>query len=354
MDWLRRNWPDLLIGLALIAVIAGIVATLLTGGSFFPFGDEAPIADPSTTTPSVTAPATTDGSTAPSTTPNTVDGPTVAVLPPSDAANQDATTPPGAPDPAVTSDGDPATDPAASQSDGSNSATPATAAPESSAASSAAEAAPVTTAPATTAPTSTAPTSTAPAAAAATTTPASGESGLPTEPYRVSVGAFGVHSNAEAQAQRFRAAGYPVFLAQQDDLNLVLVGPYLQEADARRVAAEIAAGDYDIEPVVYHYQPDASGAAGATPDANSASTASPSNSAAPSVAAEGTRLQVGAYADRESASALIETLQSLGFDVATLDEGGLVKLVVGPFSGDALRDARIILDGAGIDSFARQ
>ncbi|MBA2666654.1 MAG: hypothetical protein H0U69_06450, partial [Trueperaceae bacterium] len=36
MDWLRRNWPDLAIGVALVAVIAGIVATLLTGGSFFP------------------------------------------------------------------------------------------------------------------------------------------------------------------------------------------------------------------------------------------------------------------------------------------------------------------------------
>jgi hypothetical protein len=36
MDWMRRNWPDLAIGLALVAVIGGIVATLITGGSFFP------------------------------------------------------------------------------------------------------------------------------------------------------------------------------------------------------------------------------------------------------------------------------------------------------------------------------
>ncbi len=33
MDWLRRNWPDLIIGVALIAVVALIVVTLLSGGS---------------------------------------------------------------------------------------------------------------------------------------------------------------------------------------------------------------------------------------------------------------------------------------------------------------------------------
>ena len=38
MDWIRRNWPDLLIGLALILVISGIIITLLNGGTFNPFG----------------------------------------------------------------------------------------------------------------------------------------------------------------------------------------------------------------------------------------------------------------------------------------------------------------------------
>lgn len=33
MDWIRRNWPDLLIGVALVLVIAMIIATLLSGGS---------------------------------------------------------------------------------------------------------------------------------------------------------------------------------------------------------------------------------------------------------------------------------------------------------------------------------
>ena len=33
MDWFRRNWPDLVIGVALVAVVALIVVTLLSGGS---------------------------------------------------------------------------------------------------------------------------------------------------------------------------------------------------------------------------------------------------------------------------------------------------------------------------------
>jgi cell division protein FtsN len=65
------------------------------------------------------------------------------------------------------------------------------------------------------------------------------------------------------------------------------------------------------------------------------------------------RLQVGAYGDRSGAAPQIARLEELGFDVEVLDEDGLVKLVVGPFAGTALDDARIVLDGAGIDSFVR-
>src|SRR5690606_22391220 len=54
MDWLRRNWPDLLIGVALVAVIAGIIATLISGGTFFPVGGGSRTADsPTQTGPSV-------------------------------------------------------------------------------------------------------------------------------------------------------------------------------------------------------------------------------------------------------------------------------------------------------------
>lgn len=368
MDWLRRNWPDLLIGLALIAVIAGIVATLLTGGSFFPLGGgSTPASTPSP--PSVSAPADdlddasdADADAAPG---GDDDGPSVAVLPPSDSSDD----PPGAPDRSVDEAGP---DEAASDVDedaGASSVLPVAPddegqAPDLSEADAATQADAASDEPSTEAAASDADASDANASDAAS-------ADLPTEPYRVSVGAFGLRENADAQADRFRDAGYPVFVAAQDALALVLVGPYDDEAEARAVADEIRAGDFGIEPVIYEFRPDEDGAdaPGGTPSPvqESAEPASPDASepepdeasepsattSAPQPGASGTRLQVGAYADTASAEPQIERLASLGFEPDTLEEDGLVKLVVGPFDGAALSDARVVLEGADIPHFAR-
>ena len=57
MDWIRRNWPDLLIGVALFSVITGIVATLLSGGTILPTSSSAEVNNdfqPTSTEPSST------------------------------------------------------------------------------------------------------------------------------------------------------------------------------------------------------------------------------------------------------------------------------------------------------------
>ena len=46
MDWIRRNWPDLVIGVALVSVIGAIVATLMTGGSIFNLVGRSPLSNP--------------------------------------------------------------------------------------------------------------------------------------------------------------------------------------------------------------------------------------------------------------------------------------------------------------------
>lgn len=397
MDWFRRNWPDLLIGIALIAVIAGIVATLLTGGSFFPFaGSDDATPAPSTAPPSVTTPVTPgDDGSAPLT--GSDDAPSVAILPPvggeegaagnaatgeaanatsDDGASGDTLAmPPGAPDPDLDADTPTVTpvSPDAAPSNAANSSTNVDA--SAAATASGDDAAPS----AATAATSSA----APSAPALATGPS------PTEPYRISVGAFGVQANAEAQATRFRDAGFPVFFGAQGELTLVLVGPYDDEAEALRVADRIRSGDFGIDPVIYLFESDdeavegadGAGAASATPAAPATSDESPAvatpaaepapaepapaepapaaeqdaaEASSSSTAASGSvRLQVGAYGDRDGAEPQIERLTSLGFDVAVIDEDGFVKLVIGPFAGQALDDARVVLDGAGIESFAR-
>ena len=340
MDWLRRNWPDLLIGLALIAVIAGIVATLLTGGSFFPLGGGSgpTVSAPATPSPPP-APSTPSDAPAPDEAPAAgavEDGPSVAVLPPSDGDASDL--PPGAPPPDAGADASPETpavEPVAPD-DAAAAPQPAAPAPEP-------EPAPE------------------PAVEPAAPAPAL-DADLPTEPYRVSVGAFGSRENAQTQAARFREAGYPVFLGTQDDLTLVLVGPYEGAARAEAVAAEIRDGPYGIDPVIYEFRPDEGGDAAspepqaASPETPPADPPEPSAAAPPEpagAAEDGAVLQVGAYADQDSAAPQVERLTTLGFDVDTLREDGFVKLVIGPLAGAELDDARTILDGAGVEYFAR-
>src|SRR5690606_22093629 len=76
-------------------------------------------------------------------------------------------------------------------------------------------------------------------------------------PYRVSVGAYANRANAEGQAATFRAAGYPVFIGEQGNLNIVLVGPYDSESQARNVADGIRNGAFGVaDPTVYEFTGD--------------------------------------------------------------------------------------------------
>ncbi|MDZ7800072.1 MAG: SPOR domain-containing protein [Trueperaceae bacterium] len=358
MDWVRRNWPDLLIGVALVAVIAGIVATLLTGGSFFPLQTRGSTGqDGAGGTPQASAPQAEPEQDAGS----SEDGPGVAVLPPSDEGEEDADDPPpGAPDPSV-EESDAATDDEEGGEASSGQAIEPLAAGEEDA-----EDAP---------PEGDA--SAAPAEDAAEQAEAGGEEApqdpqpdpspapeadgeVPTDPYRVSVGAFGSEANAQNQAERFRSDGFPVFIGRQGALWLVLVGPYEEESDAQAAAQRIRAGEYDVDPVIYLFEPDGDAAtqvqAAAEGDAQETAEEEAQDEtppAAPAAGEEGSVLQVGAYANGASAEPFEARLSTLGFAPRRIEEGGLIKVVVGPFSGQALSDARVLLDGADIEYFAR-
>jgi cell division septation protein DedD len=326
MDWLRRNWPDLLIGIALVAVIAGIIATLITGGSFFSIGEPTIATTPvAPSVPTVEAPQTAIAVApdpvatgaqpqsdaplvaAPDPAPQADSGPTVSVLPPTDNAAPATTVAPTTPAPEVSPEAvvvAPSLEPA----------TPA---------------APV-----------------AVVAVSELPTP----SADPTAPFRVSVGAFSTLENAERQADSFRAAGYPVLIGAQGSLSLVLIGPYQQRSDADRVAAQIAAAGLFEEPLIYTFESDDTApAAAATP----APAATPAATPTP-VAAAGERfIQVGAYGSDESAAPQRERVTGLGFAVSSQVEGGLVKLLIGPLSDQQLLDAQARLEAEGIANFVR-
>lgn len=358
MDWLRRNWPDLLIGIALIAVIAGIVATLLTGGSFFPINPGqtgTPISTPNVQPVAPDVGRAPDGGVVtPGTPANGASGGDGAGTPSAGARTEQPTgnvgaiaiLPPAGETPA----------PSTPEAEAGNGASPAAGSSRP-----ASDAGP------------------APAASNAAGSAASGGAqsagaAAPTAPYRVSVGAFSSEANAQRQADVFREAGFPVFLGRQGDLVLTLVGPYDTEQEAQQAVSRIRSGDFGIEPVIYRFQPDEGAPAADGPTAPSASQSGAADSAdaeadaapaeaapeadaapapTPSEAASGAFLQVGAYANRESAQPQIDRLQALGFETVERLESGLVKLLVGPFDADELPDARSRLQAEGIEHFVR-
>jgi cell division septation protein DedD len=176
------------------------------------------------------------------------------------------------------------------------------------------------------------------------------------------VGAFSHPDYAKRQEQVFQKAGYPAFLADQGDLTIVLVGPYRTQSEADSVAAKIKSGGFGVDPVVYEFkgtqdhapQP-ASAASGSASASSAAPSSSTTSSASSSSGASGTQhyLQVGAYGTATSAKPQRDKLTSMGYQVTERTEGGLVKLLIGPFGPDKLTQVQSQLKAAGIDSFPR-
>src|SRR5690554_938562 len=242
MDWIRRNWPDLLIGFALLAVISGIVATLLTGGSFFPGQGNQAARQPSAQTQAPAQPQTQPRNGAASAqSPEETDLPSISEDPLADRpvdpfAAPPATTPEEEQEAAAADAADPLELPSVvALRPGTD---PQTAAPANAQQPAATPQQPAQQTP----------------AAAPAETPASSPSsteGLPssTVPYTVGVGAFRNQENAQRQADVFRQAGYPVVVANQDDFTVVLLGPYANRSEADRVQAAVTSGGFGVSPI---------------------------------------------------------------------------------------------------------
>lgn len=365
MDWIRRNWPDLLIGIALLLVIAGIIATLLSGGSILPFAGNN--TNPTTTPSTSTA--------VPNTATNTATDLTGSTNAATDALNSTVNQAGNAVTGAVT-EGTNAV--AGAVTEGVNAVAEGTetviapvipdlpAVADTEADNTTTSTTDTTTTDATTTSTTTAEASTA--TTTQTTTPAASASSSSTAPYRVGVGAYGNADNAERRAQTFRDAGYPVFLGQQGNLSLVLVGPYNTAAEAEAVQSQIRSSGLEPGATVYQFNPDSDSGAASTPATSStptpaattpAATSTPATPAAsasttvPATATSGRYLQVGAYNSVESSLPQRQLLEGFGFTVVHIEESNFIKLLVGPYDSTNLGIAQSQLNAQGIESFVR-
>ena len=410
MDWLRRNWPDLIIGVALVAVVALIVVTLLSGGSLASLvrrGNPPELAVTDTTPPndsSQTPVSNNSGTPNSDTSTNASDTPNVA------ANSTDATDGgvdvfvPGVPG------GRPDAVPDASAGQ-TQAGVPADSARTNQAGTAAGGAAQNAAAPADTGP-----------------LPEAVQDGG----FRVAAGAVDSRDAAVGLAESYRDAGYTVTVEQQNDLYLLWIGPYAARDGAERVASRLIADDVVSDALVYTYSgpdnasdnnssnnsasnnsnPDdgssaaapannasnntpsgnetasvgnasdagsSSASAGTSPTAtadntannNGANTAASANTSTnanagnnsasatatpptnPATATGQRYLQVGAFASDESAQPLREQLGALGFNVTqSVSDSGLVRLLVGPFGAAQLNQAQERLAAQGVtDAF---
>jgi cell division septation protein DedD len=127
------------------------------------------------------------------------------------------------------------------------------------------------------------------------------------------VGSFGNRENAERLAATLRQQGYPVRLETSGSLTRVWVGPYSSQARARTIANTLG-----------QYQPQVARIAASAP---TAPAPQPQTEPAPST---GRFLQVGAFRNAQSAQSVVDAVQQAGYPVVLLEEGGLVKVRVGP------------------------
>ena len=259
MDWLRRNWPDLIIGVALVAVVALIVVTLLSGGSLaslvrrdtppeLALTDTTPANDPSQTPASNNAgTANSDtGADAPDAGTDAADGGVDVFVPGVPGGQPDAASDAAANGSAGQTQVDGAADSAETDQAGTTQAGTTSGGAAQSAA---------------------APADTGPLPEAA-----------PDGGFRVAAGAVDSRDAAAGLAESYRDAGYTVTVEQQNDLYLLWIGPYAARTGAERVANRLIADDVVSDALVYTYSgPDNSADNGAEADAAAPETNTPSN-----------------------------------------------------------------------------
>ncbi len=404
MTWIRRNWPDLLIVLFILALIAGFVVVLMGGaGSLFGRNTssssvlQAPSSTPTNDPATPPAPVQNPVAAAPGTEPAPA-----AVQPdtakPFPTPEPDSSTPVAKP----TSSSDtlkpkPDTVPVVpaqpTQTVKPDSSVPVVEAPivkapivKAPAATPTVETVPVRPAPRVdpvpiqpvakpiveTAPVQPAPrVQTAPRPEVRTPRVQASGSGIPTKSdYRISAGLYSSSAAAEEVASKIRGLGYPVHVVpSKDDTEVVLVGPFGNRRDANAASGDISR----VHQNLFVYAPSSESTAAPTsssdnsntPPASSSpapanDTAPPSNAAATSptesassTPASGTLyLQVGAFGSQSSADTLMSSLRSNGYSPRTrIGSSGLVRVVVGPFSAGEIDAAKSKLSSEGVDSF---
>ena len=335
MDWIRRNWPDLLIGIALFSVITGIVATLLSGGTILPTSsgnvnndfETEPSPSYLSSVTAVDEPTNASARYRSETIASSENSSQITVVQPS----QTLTTP----EPRNVSSRSVITDSRVASSTLS----------------------PVV----------------APRETPANITDSSSDSSdlgvtnlansSGAKIYKISVGAFSNPDNARKLVGEVDSLGYKAGLDKSGSYSVVYVGPFSSRQQADRVAEQLKASSYEAsiyseetsQPVAIPVATTPAATPVTTPVATTNSVnqvvAAPNSSAIPT--SGNFYLQVGAYRSGNLSIPQRNQLEQLGYKVMEYRENGFVKLMLGPYTSDSVATIKAELAVQGIDSFPR-
>ncbi|MFN3266178.1 MAG: SPOR domain-containing protein [Deinococcales bacterium] len=349
MDWLKRNWVDVVMGGLILAIAAGVFVVLVRGGLFTSTDSNSttpntisvpnpptsvttlPPAIPATTTTTptpaarkISAPASTSNQKAPQN-----------PIPPRATANLAVPEIPEAPNAQITKPQNTVS------SSTKNTAVSSSPTRSSGAGSSARPTAPM--APKPKPVQATVPTRTSPINTPNTDGGYSRADFL--RNYRIAAGSYASLERAIRAASQLRARGLPAQYFSSGNTYVVVVGPYSREGLARSALARIR----QSSPDAILYRPDGTKEGVAAKPNNKPSAKPGGGSGTATLTAS--YLQVGAFKDSKSANALGEKLRSAGFTSFTKNISGLLRVLVGPLSATQIQSIRDILKNQGFDAF---
>ncbi|MEY4531671.1 MAG: hypothetical protein RLZZ156_2392 [Deinococcota bacterium] len=336
MDWLRRNWVDVLMAGLILAVVGGFLTLLLRGGVFKPNAEANPsVATNSTsvtTVPAPTTPKPTPTPTSSQPTPPSLSKPAVTTTKPR------TTTPLGVPEipeaPVGVVSIKPTTSTASTAgSDAPNSSTSNLSRPTA----------------AINRPT------VQPNTSSKTVTPSSPPlktTGTYTRAdflrnYRVAAGSYTNLERAKKAVVQIRSRGLPAQTFPSGNTHVVVVGPYAREASARSAFNKVK----QIFPDAILYRPDGTKEASARVNPTPKPAAVPQGGGGQPATLDVAYLQVGAFKDIKGATALLAKLKNAGFAPLTKSISGLLRVLVGPLQTNQIQTIRSELKNQGFEAF---
>ncbi|MFN8508992.1 MAG: SPOR domain-containing protein [Deinococcaceae bacterium] len=172
--------------------------------------------------------------------------------------------------------------------------------------------------------------------------------GIPSKSdYRISAGLYSSESAAQDVADKIETLGYPTYvLPSQNDTWVVLTGPFANRRDADLASGEIGR----IHENLFVYAPSRSKDA-VTP-AEPGTPTQVTETQVPTPSTGSVSLQVGAYRNEASAEVFADQLRQEGYAVSLqTTSNGLIRVLVGPVLESNTAEMQSKLQMQGHDSF---